>query len=44
MIKTEFYSYDAKYVDEDAVELLVPTNLSADELSRTLSTELEEPK
>lgn len=32
--KAEFYSYDAKYVDENAVELLVPAPLTSDELAR----------
>jgi len=31
--KTEFYSYDAKYVDEDAAELILPTKLEASQLS-----------
>ena len=32
MRKAEFYSYDAKYVDEDAAELILPTTLPSGEL------------
>jgi D-alanine-D-alanine ligase len=32
--KAEFYSYDAKYVEVDAAELLIPAPLKSDELER----------
>ncbi len=32
--KAEFYSYDAKYVNVDAAELILPTTLPADALAR----------
>ncbi len=32
--KTEFYSYDAKYVDSDSAELIMPAAMEAEQLSR----------